>query len=333
MKEFVLVYLKKHFSDADQFIELAMKNGKETILICKDEECTIINLIIKKDEDKKKFVKSHEVIDEFTLLSNKKVVKDNFTLSSKYNLDGKIIEISSDESKIQFEKLLVKNGNAIEKTNRNFFNKIVGFRTKKAWKMVVASIIYLIPIGAVINMFTDDGESEDKKQDDKKEVATKENKSNTDDKKKTSDKKSDKSKTEKKDKKPLTDKEKIKKQLKEENQLSRLKEIQFVDNGNKVTIELKGQDALSKKSTARSFKMQTADTLYALNKSGVNFETADVYISFPMTDGIDEEERLVMTSTWPKDTVKRIDKDSTYSLPDHIEQHADSFFLHRYFRE
>lgn len=197
MKEYEIEYLRNTFSDANQFIELTMKNGKETILICKDEECTIINLIIKKDENKKKFVKSHEVIDEFMMLSNKKVVKDNFALSSKYNLDGKIIEINSDESKIQFEKLLVENGNTIEKTNRSFFNKIVGFRTKKVWKMVVASIIYLMLIGAVINMFTDDGESEDKKQDDKKEVATKDDKSNTNDKKETNDKKSDKPKKDK----------------------------------------------------------------------------------------------------------------------------------------
>ncbi|MFQ3790892.1 hypothetical protein AABD37_02425 [Staphylococcus nepalensis] len=333
MKEHEIVYLKDNFSDADQFIELTMKNGKETVLVCKGKECIIINLFIKKDEYKKKYVETHETIDEFTLTSNEKIVKDNFALSSKYNLNGKNIDISSDESKNKFEKLLIENGNTIENTKRNFINKIVGFRTKKVWKMVVAIIIYLILLGALINIFTGDGESEDKKQDDKKEIATKEDKSDTGDKKKTNDKKSDEPKKEKKDKKPLTDEEKIKKQLKEENQLSRLKEIQFVDNGHKVTIELKGQDALSKKSTARSFKMQTTDTLYALNKSGVNFETADVYISFPMTDGIDEEEKLVMTSTWSKETVKKIDKDSTYSLPDHIEQHADSFFLHRYFRE
>ncbi|MBO1214128.1 hypothetical protein J3T78_02560 [Staphylococcus nepalensis] len=333
MKEHEIVYLKENFADADQFIELTMKNGKETVLVCKGKEFKIINLFIKKDEHKKKYVETHETIDEFTLTSNEKIVKDNFALSSKYNLNGKNIDISSDESKNKFEKLLIENGNTIENTKRNFINKIVGFRTKKVWKMIVAIIIYLMLLGALINIFTGDEESEDKKQDDKKEVATKEDKSDTGDKKKNNDKKSDEPKKEKKDKKPLTDEEKIKKQLKEENQLSRLKEIQFVDNGHKVTIELKGQDALSKKSTARSFKMQTADTLYALNKSGVNFETADVYISFPMTDGIDEEEKLVMTSTWSKETVKKIDKDSTYSLPDHIEQHADSFFLHRYFRE
>ena len=82
-----------------------MKNGKDTILIYKDKKCTIVNLIIGKDKNKKKIVKSHEVIDEFTLLTNEKVIKDKFVLSSKYNLNGKIIEIMDDESKIQFEEL------------------------------------------------------------------------------------------------------------------------------------------------------------------------------------------------------------------------------------
>lgn len=130
MKRNEKVYLKEHFSEADEFIEVSMKNGKETVLITEDKVCKIINLFIKKDKTKQKYIETHEVIDEFILIPNEKVVKDDFALSSKYNTNGKIIDIARKESKNKFEEILVKNGNVIENTNRSFFNKIIGFRTK-----------------------------------------------------------------------------------------------------------------------------------------------------------------------------------------------------------
>lgn len=131
MKRNEKVYLKEHFSDADEFIEVSMKNGKETVLITEDKVCKIINLFIKKDKTNQKYIETHEVIDEFILIPNEKVVKDDFALSSKYNSNGNIINISSKESKNKFEEILEKNGNFIENTNRSFLNKIIGFRTKK----------------------------------------------------------------------------------------------------------------------------------------------------------------------------------------------------------
>ncbi|MDW5472019.1 hypothetical protein [Staphylococcus equorum] len=123
-------YLKEHFSEADEFIEISMQNGKETVLIIEDKACKIVNLFIKKDKIKQKYVETHEIIDEFILIPNEKVVKDDFVLSSKYNSNGKIIRITSKESQNKFEEILEKNGNIIENTNRSFFNKIIGFRTK-----------------------------------------------------------------------------------------------------------------------------------------------------------------------------------------------------------
>lgn len=130
MKKNEKLYLKEHFSEADEFIEVSMQNGKETVLITEDKACKIVNLFIKKDKTKQKYIETHEIIDEFILVPNEKVVKDDFALSSKYNSNGKIIDIASKESKHKFEEILEKNGNVIENTNRSFLNKIIGFRTK-----------------------------------------------------------------------------------------------------------------------------------------------------------------------------------------------------------
>ncbi|MFQ3871295.1 hypothetical protein ABLV94_15260 [Staphylococcus sp. Mo2-7] len=97
-------YLKEHFSEADEFIEISMQNGKETVLIIEDKAFKIFNLFIKKDKIKQKYVETHEIIDEFILIPNEKVVKDDFVLSSKYNSNGKIIRITSKESQKNSKK-------------------------------------------------------------------------------------------------------------------------------------------------------------------------------------------------------------------------------------
>ncbi len=129
MKKHEFEYLKEHFSESNEFIELSMKNGKETVLIIREKECTVVNLFITKDGNKQRYIETHEIIDEFILPCNQKVVKDDFALSGKYILNDKFIDVASKESKKKFEDVLERYGNIIENTNRRFLNKIVGFRT------------------------------------------------------------------------------------------------------------------------------------------------------------------------------------------------------------
>lgn len=137
-------------------------------------------------------------------------------------------------------------------------------------------------------------------------------------------KKGDKSSNENNSKKPLTDEEKLKKNIKK--QSVKVKDIDFVNNGDEINITIEVSSAMSKKSTVRVMKSQTADTLYALKKTNLNYTTANVYVSPP------DEDQYTMTSRWTYDTVNELNEDSTYTLPDEMEEKADGFMLNSYFR-
>lgn len=137
-------------------------------------------------------------------------------------------------------------------------------------------------------------------------------------------KKGDKSSNENNSKKPLTDEEKLKKNIKK--QSVKVKDINFVNNGDEINITIEVSSAMSKKSTVRVMKSQTADTLYALKKTNLNYATANVYVSPP------DEDQYAMTSRWTYDTVNELNEDSTYTLPDEMEEKADGFMLNSYFR-
>ncbi|WP_210141740.1 hypothetical protein [Staphylococcus sp. GDY8P90P] len=157
------------------------------------------------------------------------------------------------------------------------------------------------------------GDKEENKSEDKKE-----SKSSSKDSKKSDEQKN------KKDKKPLSDADKLKKNIEKESVT--LKELDFVNENDEIHITIEVPSAMSKKSTVQAMKANTADTLYAVKKTKLDFSTVDVYVSPP------DEKQYAMTSRWTYDAIKEIDKDSVYTLPDEMEEKADGFMLNSYFR-
>lgn len=197
-------------------------------------------------------------------------------------------------------------------------NKIIGWIKKhKIW----SGIIILILIGGIGNIFTDSENTES--EDAKKETATKQEKKDT---KKDTNKKEE-------TKKPLTDEEKLNKELEKEVHSADVKNVDFGVGESDVTIELKGKENLSEKMTSRGFRMGTSEALYALKKSKIDVNSADIYVYYPLNDGMKDEEKMVMSSRWDKDTIDEMNKDALTTLPDAIETQAESSFIHPVMRK
>lgn len=193
--------------------------------------------------------------------------------------------------------------------------------------IIILGLVLFLFMGCMADM-TEEQEKEDKKQvsKEKKESTKKENKEQkqaTVEKEKT-EKNESSNDSKNKPSKSLTDEDKLKKNIKDESVT--LKDLEFVNGGDEIHITIEASSAMSKKSTLRVMKVKTADTLYALKKSGLNFSTANIYVSPP------DEEQYAMTSRWTYDDVNEIDEDSTYTLPDEMEEKADGFMLNSYFR-
>lgn len=208
--------------------------------------------------------------------------------------------------------------------SNNEDNKIIGWIKKhKIW----SGIIILILIGGIGNIFTDSENTET--EDAKKETATKQEKKES---KQDTKKEKDTNKKEE-TKKPLTDEEKLNKELKKEVHSADVKNVDFGVGESDVTIELKGKENLSEKMTSRGFRMGTSEALYALKKSKIDVNSADIYVYYPLNDGMKDEEKMVMSSRWDKDTIDEMNKDALTTLPDAIETQAERSFMHPVMRK
>lgn len=208
--------------------------------------------------------------------------------------------------------------------SNNEDNKIIGWIKKhKIW----SGIIILILIGGIGNIFTDSENTDT--EDAKKETATKQEKKES---KQDTKKEKDTNKKEE-TKKPLTDEEKLNKELKKEVYSADVKNVDFGVGESDVTIELKGKENLSEKMTSRGFRMGTSEALYALKKSKIDVNSADIYVYYPLNDGMKDEEKMVMSSRWDKDTIDEMNKDALTTLPDAIETQAESSFMHPVMRK
>ena len=250
------------------------------------------------------------------------------TLTFKETMvEGDYLRTLTKEQKKEYKKKPVEekrkiihefNPQKFEPSN-NEDNKVIGWIKKhKIW----SGIIILILIGGIGNIFSDSESTET--EDAKKETATKqEKKESKQDTKKDTNKKEE-------TKKPLTDEEKLNKQLKKEVHSADVKNVDFGVGESDVTIELKGKENLSEKMTSRGFRMGTSEALYALKKSKIDVNSADIYVYYPLNDGMKDEEKMVMSSRWDKDTIKEMNQDVLYTLPDgdNIEMHAESSFIH-----
>ncbi|EOW9528747.1 hypothetical protein ACO11K_002457 [Bacillus cytotoxicus] len=90
------------------------------------------------------------------------VTIDHFAIKSVIRFKGvqKNLEITPTEETDEIEKLLRSDTNlSIETLNRKWYNKILGFRSKKKSKMIIASTIYLLIIVTTINILVDKKEN------------------------------------------------------------------------------------------------------------------------------------------------------------------------------
>lgn len=259
------------------------------------------------------------------------------TLTFKETMvEGDYLKTLSKEEKREYKKKPVEekrkiihefNPKKFEPSN-NESNKIFNWIKKhKIW----SGIIILLLIGGIGSIFTDSENTESEEP--KKETATKqEKKESKQDSKEEKDAKEDTKKKEE-TKKPLTHGEKLNKELKKEVHSTDVKNVDFGVGSSDVTIELDGKSSLSDKSTSRGFRMGTAEALYALKKANIDVNSADIYVYHELNDGMKDEEKMVMSSRWDKDTINSMNKDALTTLPGTIETHAESSFIHPVMRQ
>lgn len=242
-----------------------------------------------------------------------------------------------------------------EKDDKQFKNDMGSIKSwikkHKIWSFVIAFVL----ASCIIGPFIDDEDVADSEEP-KKETVTKDDNKDKQEAKKAQDKKDaeDKKKQEiaeekanqeqadkdakakekkEKSKKPLTDEQKLNKKLKKEVTSADVKGVEFGTGQSDVTIELKGKSNMSDKMTSRGFKMGTVEALLALKKSGIDVDSAEIYVYFPLNDGMKDEEKMVMSTRWDRATIDAMNEDAKYTLPDAIESHAESSFIHPVMRK
>lgn len=208
------------------------------------------------------------------------------------------------------------------KTSNDGGNKFINWIKKHK---ILSGFIALIIIIGMISAAIED--NEDESDEPKKETASKKDAKSD---KSKSEPKKEKAKPKSENKKPLTDKQKLNKQLKKEVHSAEVKNVDFGVGASDVTIELKGKENLSNKMTSRGFRMGTAEALYAIKKSNIDVNNADIYVYYPLNDGMKDEEKMVMSSRWDKTTINEMNQDALTTLPNdnNIESHAESSFIH-----
>lgn len=214
--------------------------------------------------------------------------------------------------------------------------KKVGSKILKGLLILVASIIALVIVITVIGFNVQDNETESEES--KQETVANDS---SEDKQEAKEEEKNGTKQEEAEpvveeepvEEPSTDEDELKEALDEEVVASDVKGVEFGTGASDVTIELDGKSALSNKSTTRGFKMGTAEALLALKKSGIDVNSADIYVYSELTDGTEEREQMVMSSRWDRATIDSMDEDALYTLPDHIETKAESSFMHPIMRK
>ena len=205
------------------------------------------------------------------------------------------------------------------------------FYKKYKRSIITVSVLTMLTIGGFA--MEDDESNEPKQEENKQTQQVKAEKKEEPKKVEKVEKKAPKKETKKETKKPLTDEQKLNKKLKKEVTSADVKDVEFGTGASDVTISLDGESNLSDKMTSRGFRMGTVEALYALKKSGIDVNSAEIYVYFPLNDGMKDEEKMVMSSRWDKATIDEMNEDAKYTLPDAIESHAESSFVHPVMRK
>jgi len=139
-------------------------------------------------------------IDSFDWNNYESVTIDHFAMKSVlvFKNEGQEREIIiNDGNGRNVENILRQNTNLkVSLVERKWYNKIIGFRSKTKWKMILASFIYLAIFAAIVGAFSDGNKIEKAEESETEEVvATQDDGAddkNDDDDKKVKDKKADK---------------------------------------------------------------------------------------------------------------------------------------------
>lgn len=113
-------------------------------------------LATKKVEGDKEVLNDVRLIKTYQFEEFESVTIDNFALSTKYTFNNGL-QLTVEGSK-DLTNALQDHGVSITTLERKWFNKILGFRSKKKWKMAIASLFYLVILIAAIDGFTESGE-------------------------------------------------------------------------------------------------------------------------------------------------------------------------------
>ncbi|MCE4049122.1 hypothetical protein [Bacillus sp. Au-Bac7] len=102
----------------------------------------------KKSRGYTEVIDSINIIKKYPLSELSHVTIDYFVLSTKYvfsnNLQISVYAPAEKKDKFQLQNELVDIGITAKVLERKWYNKILGFRSKKIWKMAIASIFYFI---------------------------------------------------------------------------------------------------------------------------------------------------------------------------------------------
>lgn len=119
---------------------------------------------------------------------------------------------------------------------------------------------------------------------------------------------------------------KIEKELDKEVNMGKIQYVNYSDEEKIAIIDIKANDTFSEKGVDSNARNATAEALYALNKSKVDVQSADININFPTSDGLEEKESTILSTTWSGDVISKMNKDNVNTLPDNLKQHADHYY-------
>lgn len=106
----------------------------------------------KKVENNEEVLEDVRLIKSLTWSDFQSVKVDKFALTTLYDFDNEFkLQVDSND----LIKQLQDNGITTILLERKWYNKILGFRSKKKWKMAIASLLYLVILIAAIDGFTE----------------------------------------------------------------------------------------------------------------------------------------------------------------------------------
>ncbi|WP_026572513.1 hypothetical protein [Bacillus sp. UNC438CL73TsuS30] len=278
----------------------------------------------------KKVVNHEEVLDKvelrhsFTWSDFESAEVDKFALATLYKFNtGFTLKVDASGD---LTKKLKENNVSVTILKRKWFNKILGFRSKKKWKMVTAIIGYLLIIAFIGNLFNG-GNNKEVSQPMKEE--SKQIKNDT----------AAVPVVKEEPQKKLSLQEKIKQDInkklgsKTNNKTKRIAKLEANDHmgtekqGDKIVlITLAGDENLTAKLTIKGMLMDSNKVFQSIFKNN-EVEEVTIFWQYPMTDayGKSKDENVIKISL-TKETFKKIEWENFYY--NNYKTIADQFWMH-----